>query len=41
MSPAMVASGVQLKPGVSTGTMKTDKPLCLGASGSVRAASQT
>ena len=41
MSPAMVGSGVQLNPGVSTGTMKTERPLCLGASGSVRAASQT
>ena len=40
-SPAIVGNGVQLKPGVSTGTMKTDSPLCFGASGSVRAASQT
>ena len=41
MSPAMVASGVQWNPGASTGTMKTDSPLCFGAAGSVRAANQT
>ena len=34
-------SGVQLNPGASTGTMNTDRPLCLGTSGSVRAASHT
>ncbi len=41
MSPTMVGNGTQWNPGVSTGTMNTDRPLCLGASGSVRAASQT
>ena len=41
MSPAIVDKGVQWNPGLSTGTMKTDRPLCLGASGSVRAANQT
>jgi hypothetical protein len=40
-SPATVRSGVQEKPGVSVGTMKTERPRCLGAAGSVRVASQT
>ena len=41
MSPAMVDNGTQWNPGVSTGTMNTDRPLCLGTSGSVRVASHT
>ena len=37
-SPATVGRGVHPNPGVSVGTMKTERPLCLGASGSVRVA---
>ncbi len=36
----MVCSGCHEKPGVSVGTTKIEIPLCLGTSGSVRAASQ-
>ncbi len=40
MSP-MFLMGATRKPGVSVGTMMIEMPLCFGASGSVRTASQT
>ena len=38
--PAMLISGRTVTPGASIGSTKVLMPLCLGASGSVRAASQ-
>ena len=40
-APISEVEGTSLKPGESVGTMKIEMPLCLGASGSVRAASHT
>ncbi len=37
----MVGTGVHEKPGASVGTMMMERPLCRGASVSVRQASQT
>ena len=39
-TPPTVTMGVQEKPLVEVGTMMIEMPLCLGASGSVRQASQ-
>ena len=39
-TPPTVTMGVHENPGVDVGTMMMEIPLCLGASGSVRAASQ-
>jgi hypothetical protein len=41
MMPDTVCTGVQENPSASVGTMIIDRPLCLGASVSVRQASQT
>ena len=41
MVPAMVRTGVQEKPAELVGTMRMDRPLWRGASGSVRQASHT
>ena len=39
--PDMVGTGVHEKPSAVVGTMMIDRPLCRGASGSVRQASHT
>ena len=39
--PLSVGTGVKLKPSAVVGTRKMVRPLCFGASGSVRAASHT
>ena len=39
-TPPTVTIGVQENPGVDVGTMMIEMPLCFGASGSVRQASQ-